>query len=162
MRGFNGFVLALLVLGALTVPTTSAAAVKPQTINLLEVQKSFEGTGGLDTTSNLPPKVGQGFVLESDLYKWNGSKRGARVGTLQIVCTFTRITGSGWWEVCTGAALLPGGQITLAGSVLQGNLLQVPVVGGTGVYTGAKGYARSKSIGGENSGKFADTIVITG
>jgi hypothetical protein len=162
VKGLKRLVSAALVLAVLAVAATPLAAVKPQRINLLEVQRSFVGTGGLDTTSNTPPKIGQGFVLESDYYRWDGRKRGAHFGTLQIVCTFTKIGSSGWWEVCAGAVLLPKGQITLAGSVLQGAVLSVPVVGGTGIYTGAKGYARSKSIGGEASGKFADTIVITG
>jgi hypothetical protein len=83
-------------------------------------------------------------------------------GTLQVICTFTKITGNGAWEVCAGAALLPGGQITISGSIPQGAVFEVPVVGGTGAYAGARGYARAKDIRGENPSKSAATIVITG
>ena len=160
MKGLKGLVLASLVLVALAVAATPGAAVKPQTISLLMVDKSIVDIGVVDPNS--PPKVGKQFVIESDFYKWNGSKRGAHVGTLQAFCTFTRITGNGYWEICTGAALLPGGTITVAGSLLQGPLFDIAVVGGTGVYTGARGYVRFKSIGNGNTGKSAATIVITG
>jgi hypothetical protein len=144
----------------LAVAAAPVAAVKPQTINLLMVDKSIVDIGVVDPNS--PPKVGKQFVIESDFYKWNGSKRGAHVGTVQTVCTFTKITGNGYWQVCTGAALLPGGQITVAGSILQGAVFDIPVVGGTGTYTGARGYVRIKSIGNGNTGKSAATFVITG
>lgn len=160
MKGLKGLVLASLVLGLLAVAATSGAAVKPQTINLLMVDKSFVDIGVVDPNSQ--PKVGKQFVIESDFYKWNGPKRGAHVGTIQGFCTFTKITGNGYWEICTGAALLPGGTITVAGSLLQGPLFGLAVVGGTGVYTGARGYVRFKSIGNGDTGKSAVTIVITG
>lgn len=159
MKVLRGALLTSLVLGALAVAATPGAAVKPQTINLLEVSSSFVGIGGLDTTFSSPPKVGQGFVSGSDLYTWNGRKRGAHAGTVWVVCTFTKITSNGAWEVCTGAALLPKGQITVSGSILQGAQFDVPIVGGTGIYTGARGYVRVRDLGG---GRSADTIVITG
>lgn len=160
--GMKGVVLASLVLAALAVAATSGAVVKPQTINLLEVQTSFVGTGGLDESFSGPPKVGQGFVLGSDFYKWNGTKRGAHYGTLQVLCTITTVGEKPGQasEVCTGAALLPGGQITIAGVIKQSNLFDLPIVGGTGVYAGARGYVRVKSIGDSNNS--ADTFVITG
>ncbi len=159
MKGFKGLVLASLVLGVLAVAATPGAAVKPQTINLLMVDRSIVD---INVDPNSPPKVGKQFVIESDFYKWNGSKRGAHVGTVQTVCTFTKITGNGYWQICTGAALLPGGQFTVAGSILQGPVFDIPVVGGAGVYTGARGYVRIKSIGNGDTGKSAATIVITG
>jgi len=157
--------IALAMVAALVAAVaTSAAAVKPQTINLLDVERSFVGTGGLDTTFNNPPKDGQGFVLVNDLYKWNGTKRGKHVGTLHAVCTFTAVGDEDGeaMEVCIGAALLPRGQIALAGVIKQSNLFDVPIVGGTGAYAGARGYVRVKSIGGDNSSNSADTILITG
>ena len=165
MKGLKGLALAslvlgVLVLGALAVAATPGAAVKPQTIKLLMVDKSIVDINVLDPNS--PPKVGKQFVIESDFYKWNRTKRGAHVGTLQAFCTFTKITGNGYWETCTGAALLPGGQIAVAGSIKQGPLFDIAVVGGTGVYTGARGYVRIRSIGNGNTGKSAARIVITG
>ena len=159
MKGLRGIVLASLVLGVLAVAAAPGAAVKPQKINLLMVDTSIVD---INVDPNSPPTVGKQFVIESDFYKWNGSKRGAHVGTVQTVCTFTKITGNGYWQVCTGAALLPGGQVTVAGSILQGAVFDIPVVGGTGAYAGARGYVRIKSIGNGNTGKSAATFVITG
>ena len=155
-----GIVLAL-VAALVAAVATSAAAVKPQTINLLEVSTSFVGTGGLDESFSSPPKVGQGFVIGSDFYKWKGTKRGAHYGTLEVVCTFTKVGEKPGQEsdFCSGAALLPGGQIALAGVIKQSKGFDVPIVGGTGVYAGARGYVRVKEISDTNS---ADTFVITG
>ncbi len=122
------------------------------------------GTGGLDMTFSSPPKPGQGFVLESDFYKWKGTKRGAHAGTLEVMCTITKVNIEKGQvsQVCTGAALLAGGQITIVGRIPQSNEFDVPIVGGTGVYAGARGYVRVTSIGGDNSDNSADTFVITG
>ena len=165
MKGLKGLVLAslvlgALVLGALAVAATQGTAATPQTINLLMVDRSIVDINVVDPSG--PPKVGKQFVIASDFYKWNGTKRGAHAGTLQALCTFTKITRNGYWEVCTGVALLPGGQITTAGSVKQGPLFEIPIAGGTGVYTGARGYIRIRSIGNGNTDKSAATIVITG
>ena len=154
-----GIVLAV-VAALVAAVATSAASVKPRAINLLMVDKSIVDIGDVDPNS--PPTVGKQYVLENDLYRWNGSKRGAHVGTLQGFCAFTKTTGNGYWQVCTGAALLPAGQIAVAGSIRLGPLFDIPVVGGTGAYTGARGYVRIKSIGNGSTGKSAATIVLTG
>jgi hypothetical protein len=134
-------------------------AAKPQTIPLIEVSTAFTPMGGLDASFRSPPKPGQGFVIGSNFYKWHGTKRGALYGTLQATCTFTKVVGNTAWEFCSAGALLPGGSIAVAGVVKQSDLFRIPIVGGTGVYTGARGYVRVKSIGDNIS---ADTIVITG
>jgi len=150
----GGIVCSLVLL--ISIGAASAAA-KPQTINLLEVSKSFTPTGGLDFQS--PPKVGQGFVIESDFYKWQGRKRGAHYGTLQGTCTFTKIVGDASSQFCNVGVFLPGGQITVAGIINQSGLFTIPIVGGTGIYAGARGYVRVRNINENNS---ADTFVITG
>jgi hypothetical protein len=152
------------VVGLLVAVASAGGAVKPQRISLLEVEKSFLGTGGLDPTGTAPPAPGQGFVLESDLYRWKGVRRGAHVGTLHAVCTFTdvhlkeRVAHS----VCTGIASLPAGQILVSGVVGEGNRFVLPIAGGTGAFTGAKGVVRIKNIGGGDSNASADVFVITG
>jgi hypothetical protein len=152
------------VLGALTATASSGAAVKPQTINLLEIDNSFVGTGGFNAQGRTAPAVGQGFVFGSNLYKWNHSKRGAQYGTTQVACTFTSINlaKNTSADICTGVASLPAGQIVVSGLTTQSNSFVIPIVGGTRAYTGAKGYVRIKNIGGSNSGKSVNTIVITG
>jgi len=154
------FVSVLLL--ALVFAAGASSAVKPLTLNLLEVQTAFTPTGGLDPTYNTVPKVGQGFVIESAFYKWNGTKRGAQVGTLQVVCTTTKQNSAPsyqGWVICTGAALFGGSQVAVAGSIKQSNNFSIPIVGGTGVYAGARGYVQVESI---NDTKSNDKFVISG
>ena len=77
----KGLALPAVVLGVLAVAADSAAAAKPQTINLLEVDTSFVAPG--DLVEGQPPKAGQVFVIEADFYKWNGTRRGVHYGRLQ-------------------------------------------------------------------------------
>jgi Allene oxide cyclase barrel like domain len=102
-------------------------------------------------------------VITSDYYRWNGVKRGARVGTLKAVCLFvTQPTSDSGTSLCTGVATLPAGTITVVGLV-RGAKFRVPIVGGTGAYTGAKGYlAITNNLGGPNTNKSNDKFVITG
>jgi hypothetical protein len=159
----------VLLLGAAAIVCASvwastAGAAKPQTINLLEVGTVFVGMGGLDVNFNVPPKIGQGFVIGSDFYKWNGAKRGARVGTLNGTCTFvTDPTAPGGKTLCTAVANLPSGKITAIGVIPNTKTFRIPIVGGTGSYVGAQGYVEvTNGIGGDDSNKSNDKFVITG
>ena len=149
--------------GPAKIAVPAAVAATPQTFALLEVNTSFVGAAGFDTMGTTPPQVGQGFVIGSDYYKWKGTKRGAKVGTLNAACTFltapTRPSGK---TVCTAVASLPGGKITAVG--LAGNdQFTIPIVGGTGTYAGAKGYVEiTNNIGGKSTNKSIDRFVITG
>jgi hypothetical protein len=142
---------------ALTVGVaTSLAAVKPQTINLLEVDTSFTPIGGWDETSDAPPAIGQGFAFGGTLYKWAGARRGKAVGRIAAMCTVVTKTHF----LCHGALFLPGGVLELLAPVsLEGNApLNIPVVGGTGAYAGVQGVMRSTPIGGDDSNK--SSLVI--
>jgi hypothetical protein len=151
------------VIGAAMVVGSSGAAVKPQTLNLIEVSTSFAGAGGFDEHGNSPPKIGQGFVGTSTFYKWKGTKRGARFGALNVACTFmTDPTSDSAKTLCTAVATFRTGTLTATGLIGDGASFEIPIVGGTGAYAGAKGYVRVKQIGGENSDNSADTFVITG
>lgn len=150
-------------LGAVTVVASSGAAVKPQTFNLLEVSTSFVGAGGFDENGNSPPKIGQGFVATSTFYKWNGTKRGAQFGRLNVACTFmTDPTIPSGKTLCTAVASLRAGTLTVAGLIGNSITFEIPIVGGTGGYAGANGYVHVRHLGGDNSDNSADTIVITG
>jgi hypothetical protein len=140
-----------------------AGAAKAQTFSLLEVGTLFTGTGGLDVYGNVPPKIGQGFVVGSDYYKWNGTKRGARVGTLNANCVFvTDPTDPQNRSLCTAVASLPAGKITAVG-IVGGDKFRIPIVGGTGAYVGAQGYVEvTNNLGGEDTNKSNDRFVITG
>jgi hypothetical protein len=134
---------------------TSSSAVKPQTISVLEVDTSFAPIGGLDQTGNAPPAIGQGFTFGGILYKWAGAKRGKAVGHVAAMCTVVTKTHL----FCNGSLLLSGGVIEVLGPVsIQGeDAFDIPVVGGTGAYAGARGVMRSTRIG-EDSNK--SSLVI--
>ena len=155
-------VLLAAVLVCAAVVVMPAVAAKPQTMNLLEVGTMFVGAGGFDGTA--PPKIGQGFVAGSDFYEWNGTKRGARIGNLNVSCVFvTESENAGSKTVCTAVASLPGGRVTAAGLIPDAQKFTIAIVGGTGRYVGAKGYVEvTNGIGGQNSNKSNDKFVITG
>ena len=160
----RGFVVLGALLAALAVAASAGAAVKPQTIKLFEIDRSFSGTGGWNPAANQIPVAGQGFVVEGDVYRWRGATRGARVGTLQAMCTFTRVDldRNVLHSLCTAVISLPDGQIAVAGRLPGFERFIVPIVGGSGAYAGAGGYLFNKAIGGEESNKAAIKLVITG
>jgi hypothetical protein len=161
MRSKCGLLSVCAVVGVLMVGVvSSSAAVKPQTISLLEVDTTFGGTGGYNAASNAPPSPGQGITFSGTFYKWSGSKRGAAVGHLQVICTAT----FGPNALCNAVASLPSGSILLLGtaSLSSNSVKSIAVVGGTGSYVGAQGYLTSKNLGGSNGGISADLIHITG
>jgi Dirigent-like protein len=147
--------------------SAAGAAPKPQTISLLEGDTAFYATGGWNASSNTPPAVGQGFVTNGVYYKWAGTKRGAAVGHLQVVCTvttavtFSSTETTGWFH-CDATAFLPGGRIEASGALsFSSNTNTLPIVGGTGQYVAAQGYVTTTNIGGENSNTSADVFHIT-
>jgi uncharacterized membrane protein len=75
-------------------------------------------------------------VLENAVAQF-GKKKGAKVGTDTGTMTF-QSAGSATFS---GRAVLPGGTLTLRGSVraVQGGGITIPVTGGTGRFAGAKG-----------------------
>jgi hypothetical protein len=157
-RSRLSLVAAATVLGALTAAGSSAAAAKPQTLNVLEVDTSFVGTGGFTANGNKPPAVGQGVVITGSIYKFAGHKQGRRAGRLHIECTFTDSAGT---SVCTAVFSLPAGKLVVSG-LTPGNSTKpytLPILGGSGRYTHAKGHIKINTIG--NSNEAIDTIVVS-
>lgn len=152
---------AVAVLGTFAAIGSTADAAQPHKFNLLEVDTSFVGTGGFDVNANRPPLVGQGVAIDGGFYKLNGRKQGARYGTLHIGCTFIDARGT---SICTAVASLPTGKIVASGRTPSNasNPYSIPIAGGSGVYAGATGHVRIKTIGGSSSSKAVDTIVISG
>jgi hypothetical protein len=155
--------LAALAAGAtgasLAVLSPASAITKPQVFSLLEVdgpQKNlgpgdgFEGSGG-------PPTLGNRFTFSNGLYKWAGQKRGARVGRVEALCTITKLNLSvrAATIFCNGTAFLPAGQLELAGTLVfsekSGPVNEIPIVGGTHAYAGARGFMKSTSLGDSNN-----------
>jgi hypothetical protein len=141
--------------------SSSSAALEPQTISVLEVDTAFAGTGGYDVASHAPPSAGQGITFSGSLYKWSGTKRGAAVGHIEVICT---VTSSGEGALCNGVMLLPSGVLEVLGPTsLTGDApSNIAVVGGTGSYVGAQGYIRTANIGPRNGSESADVIHLTG
>ena len=87
-------VVFVLVLVSVAVWVSAASAIKgPQTFSLLE-----EGTPNSDQplgdfTFDRPPVGGDRIAFTNVLYRWKGTKKGARVGRDQVMITF--ITGFG-------------------------------------------------------------------
>ena len=162
MRCKCGLLSVCVVVGVLAVGVvSSSAAVKPQTLSLMEVDTSFAGTGGYNATGNAPPSAGQGITFSGTLYKWAGSKRGAAVGHLLVLCTATTSDPE---ALCNAVASLPSGTIDLLGTanLNSGSVKAIGIVGGTGSYVGAQGYLTSKNIGNPNGGISADLFHLTG
>ena len=84
-----------------------------------------------------------------------GRAKGAVVGSDRGTMAFT----SAHAATFTGVAVLPGGRLTLHGSVvsLTGKRLAIPVTGGTGRYAQAKGYL----LVGPGAKKALNTYVLT-
>jgi hypothetical protein len=115
----------------------------------LDPGASFEGI----------PRVGSRFAFTDALYKWAGTKRGARVGRLEGLCTFTQVdlSAPAVTAYCAAQAYLPAGQILLATfirfSERSGDTFRVVVTGGLGAYAGVRGHVKITSVGGEESGR---------
>ena len=152
---------------ALSVAVASASPLdRPQTFSLLEVDQSDASTN-LDFDFQRLPKPGEGFAFKSSLYKWAGTKRGARVGRDVGVCTFVRVSPSqehfSATAHCAAGIFLPSGQVLLEGFIEltegPGNF-DVPVAGGTGAYANARGFVHIRDIGAEDSGHSAMTFHL--
>jgi hypothetical protein len=164
MRGVLVFVGMLAAVLSLAV--TSAGAIdRPQTFSLLEIDESDIAINGFDFQRE--PRPGDGFGFISGLYKWAGTKRGARVGHDEGVCTFLKISASeqGFSASahCVASFFLPAGTVLVEGFIhfTEGpGRFDVAVVGGTGAYANARGFARIRDIGTEDSGHSAITFHL--
>ena len=76
-----------------------------------------------------------------------------RVGHAEILCTFTKSTQAepfSAFALCTGGFFLPAGQVLIEGFIRftdEPANFRIPVVGGTGAYANARGYAHVRDIG---------------
>ena len=107
------------------------------------------------------PVGGDQFAFTHTLYKWAGTKKGARVGHLQVVATFVTGFGPQFSHPATllfnAQAYIPGGTVMVEG---YGRLnadgparLTLPIVGGTGTYANARGFVKVRDLGNGNINK---------
>jgi hypothetical protein len=142
--------------GLSTVSAALGAAGGGVTIKFVEVDRTAQDRF-VDVSGNRRPDPGDIFFSTSDLYRWAGVKRGARIGHDEVMCTLaSRSAGH-----CMGTFYLPGGTLQAAGYVsFVSSASKVAILGGTGVYAGARGTFVSRSIGGPNSNVSSDTISL--
>ncbi len=156
-----GMVLVLIVVLLAAWGTSASAISGPQTFSVLEVSppNSDQPIGGF--TFNRPPVGGDRIAFANELYKWAGTKKGARVGRDQVLITFITGFGSDFSQkataLFTAQAYLPGGTILVEG---YGQLnadgplkATLPIVGGTGTYANARGYLNVRDLGDGNENK---------
>jgi hypothetical protein len=133
---------------ALLAPSASALK-KPRLFTLLEVERSTQPLVG---DANRPPEGGDQFLATNDLYRWTG-KRGIHVGYDRVLQTFIHGFGPTFSHralaLFEAQVYLPDGSLFGEGyGELRPNGLttfDVPVVGGTGVYSNARGYVRVRA-----------------
>ena len=156
MRAVFALLASLAVI--LTVAVTSVSAIdRPQTFSLLEIDESEVAINGFDFQRQ--PRPGDGFGFISGLYKWAGTKRGARVGHDEGLCTFLRVPTTeqnfSASAHCTASFFLPVGTVLVEAFVHftdgPGNF-DVAVIGGTGAYANARGFVHIRDIGAQDSG----------
>jgi hypothetical protein len=120
---------------------------------LLEVDATEAPLG--DFTFDRAPTPGDQFTETNVLYRWTGAtSKGPRVGRDRVLLTF--VTGFGA-KFTHRATILATAQIYLPDGTLMamgyGNIpakgphrFQLPIVGGTGVYSNARGYMTTQGL----------------
>jgi hypothetical protein len=140
------------------VPALAVAAGTPKsfTFHLVEKQIAFNFVDNPPRQGfNAAPLIGDQFAFTSDLQ----TRSGAHAGSLEATCMVSR-GGSRASGPCYGVFGLAGGQLMgMARVNFSGNVTEIALVGGTGVYRGATGYVTSVSRG-QNSDFTDDTFHI--
>ena len=114
---------------SLVVLSPASALTKPQVFSLIEVSGPNRNLGpGTGFDENAPPTLGARFAFTNALYKWAGTKRGARVGRIEGLCTITKLNlaAFGATVACTGTAFLPAGQLQAQGTLVFSEKTSVP------------------------------------
>jgi hypothetical protein len=143
---------ASLIAAALALPAEESQ----RTIRFLEIARTTHARL-IDHNGNRQPDMGDSIVAASDLFRWDGSRRGARLGHLWRVCIFaTPTTGN-----CAATVFLPDGTIRIVGYVEFDRAAdELAVVGGTGAYLGIRGSFTSQPLGKRTSTRSSDLVRL--
>lgn len=90
-----------------------------------------------------------GFSLgDEEVFSGNLLRNGQQVGRVALVCTFVSTQNPQRVEAqCPGTAILPGGQITIGGVIVNRSLnFTLPITGGSGQYDGARGQVVGRDV----------------
>jgi hypothetical protein len=126
---------------AVALAAQASAANGPTTLHYLDI--SVGATPAFDAGTG-EPRPGDRLYLRDALYHWQGAKRGARAGHAEATLTFMSSFGPGGGATgeITGQLFLAGGSIRIGGIVHISDgpsRFELPVVGGTGRFAGARG-----------------------
>jgi hypothetical protein len=147
---------------------TSASALNgPKVFSVLDAPPGTELPMGF--AFDRPPVGGNQFAFTHTLYRWAGTKQGARIGRLHVVGTFVTDFGPRFSRpalvLFDAQAFLPGGSVMTHGygrlSPEEGPArLTLPVVGGTGIYANARGQVTVRDLGNGNIEKTSITFRL--
>jgi hypothetical protein len=90
-----------------------------------------------------------GFSLGDEVvFSGNLLRHGQQVGRVGVVCTFVSTANADRVEAqCPTTSILPGGQITTQGTIVNRSLnFTLPITGGSGQFQGAGGQVVSRDI----------------
>ncbi|MFL6269721.1 MAG: allene oxide cyclase barrel-like domain-containing protein [Actinomycetes bacterium] len=90
-----------------------------------------------------------GFSLGDEVvFSGNLLQHGEQVGRVGVVCTFVSTANAARVEAqCPTTSILPGGQITTQGTIVNRSLnFTLPITGGSGRYLGAGGQVVSRDV----------------
>jgi len=111
-----------------------------QTIRVLAVFTEFDAN--IDVGA-------PGFSLGDEVaFSGNLLRHGKQVGRVGVVCTFVSTQNADRVEAqCPGTAILPGGQITVQGVIVNRSLnFTLPITGGSGRYDRAQGQLVARDV----------------
>ena len=125
----------------------ASAATGPSALRYLDV--SVGATPAFDAGTG-DPRPGDRVYLRDALYSWHGDKRGAIAGHVLATLTFMSSFGAGGATAeISGQLFLVGGSLRAEGIVhISGgpSRFELPVVGGTGRFVGARGSLRVRDL----------------
>jgi hypothetical protein len=120
--------------------TAAGHADNRQTIRVIAVFTEFDAS--IDVGA-------PGFSLGDEVvFSGNLLRNGEQVGRIGVVCTFVSTANPDRVEAqCPTTSILPGGQITTQGTIVNRSLnFTLPITGGSGRYQGAGGQVVSRDI----------------
>ena len=120
--------------------TASGHTDKRQTIRVTAVFTEFDAS--IDVGA-------PGFSLGDEVvFAGNLLQNGKQVGRVGVVCTFVSTANADRVEAqCPTTSILPGGQITTQGTIVNRSLnFTLPITGGSGRYQGAGGQVVSRDV----------------
>jgi hypothetical protein len=143
--------IAIVAAAGLVIGVSPASSLdEPEVIRLVDVEETETPLDGVDFSEEGLPTIGARFTFTDGLYRWAGTKRGARIGRFEGLCTWVGAEARVFVSaLCTAVAFLPAGKIVLVAHLRFGEetaAFALPVVGGTGRYANARGTVTIKDL----------------